>query len=331
MRIHITGASGSGTSTLGAALATHFGFSHFDADNFYWLPTDPPYTAKRDPVERLALLASALGAADHSVLSGSVVKWGGDVEDSFDLIVFLYLDAAIRVERLRKREVEKLGHADPEFLEWAAQYDAGPKEGRSLAKHRAWLQERRCPILELEGDMSVNDRVAAVLARLPGLGVQVVAMSSDTLPSPSVVLKAALQSEFEALAVLRIEAMRASLERVGRFDPIRARERLLAGFSPVHTRHIEVDGERVGFVVVKSQGNHLLLDHLYVHPRAQGKGIGGAVLAHVLAEADLHAFTVRVAALRDSDSNRLYARHGFQLVEQGEFDNFYVRPGRKTL
>jgi hypothetical protein len=168
MRIHITGASGSGTSTLGAALAKHLTFAHFDADNFYWLPTVPPYTAKRDPAERLALLASALEESDNSILSGSVMKWGREVEDSFDLIVFLYLDASIRVERLRKREIQKLGHADPEFLEWAAQYDMGPKEGRSLAKHRAWLLDRRCPVLELEGDLTVDDRMAAVLAHIPG-------------------------------------------------------------------------------------------------------------------------------------------------------------------
>lgn len=331
MRIHITGASGSGTSTLGAALANHLCVAHFDADDFYWLPTVPPYTAKRDPAERLSALVSALGAEDSSILSGSLVKWGIEVEDSFDLIVFLYLDASIRVERLRKREIQKLGHADPKFLEWAAQYDAGPKEGRSLAKHRAWLRERRCPVLELEGNMSVRDRMAAVLAHMPGLGFEVAAMSSDALPSPSVVLKPALQSDFEDLAALRIEAMRASLERVGRFDPVRARERLRAGLLPAHTHHIEVAGERVGFVMFRSQGDHLLLDHLYVHPRAQGKGIGGAVLVHILAEADLHALMVRVAALRDSDSNRFYARYGFQLVEQGEFDNFYVRPGRKAL
>jgi GNAT superfamily N-acetyltransferase len=328
MRIHITGASGSGTSTLGAALAGYLRIAHLDADDFYWLPTVPPYTAKRDPAGRLSLLVSTLREAGSSILSGSVMQWGRDVEDTFDLVVFLYLDAPIRVERLRRREIEKLGHADPEFLEWAAQYDAGPKEGRSLARHRAWLQDRRCPVLELAGDMSVRDRVAAVVARMPGLGLQVAAMPSGTLPGPSVALKPALQSDFEDLAALRIEAMRASLERVGRFDPVRARERLRSGFLPAHTHHIEVDGERVGFVMTRPQGDHVLLDHLYVHPRAQGKGIGGAVLAQILAEADLHALMVRVAALRDSDSNRFYARYGFQLVEQGEFDNFYVRPGR---
>ena len=43
-----------------------------------------------------------------------------------------------------------------------------------------------------------------------------------------------------------------------------------------------------------------------------------------------HAHTLGLAvwvdALRGSDSNRFYARHGFARVEQAEFDNHYLRP-----
>ena len=132
-------------------------------------------------------------------------------------------------------------------------------------------------------------------------------------------------SDAEALVQLRIEAMRDSLERIGRFDPLRARERFLSGFSPEHTRHIEVEGRRAGFVVVRPQADCLLLDHLYIHPTSQGQGIGAAVLADVIAEATAQGLAIRVGALRESDSNRFYVRHGFQLVEQTEFDNHYVR------
>lgn len=144
----------------------------------------------------------------------------------------------------------------------------------------------------------------------------------------SVTFALAQISDFEELVALRIEVMRESLERIGRFDPVRARERFSAGFSPRHTRHILLGGERVGFVVVKPQGDTLLLDHLYIKPAAQGQGIGSAVLAQLFVEADAEAQQLRVGALRDSDANRFYARHGFQLVEQGEFDNYYVRPNQ---
>lgn len=138
----------------------------------------------------------------------------------------------------------------------------------------------------------------------------------------------AAAGDFEALLALRIAAMRESLERVGRFDPQRARERFAAGFAPEHTRHILVNGECVGFVVVKPQTDALLLDHLYITPDAQGNGLGAAVLGEVFRQADASGLPVRVGALRDSDSNRFYIRHGFELVERAEFDNYYLRPAR---
>ena len=120
--------------------------------------------------------------------------------------------------------------------------------------------------------------------------------------------------------------MRESLERIGRFDPQRARQRFLAGFVPNFTRHILADGERVGFVAVKPTSDELNLEHLYVRPEYQGRGIGSAVLAILFEEADSRALPLRVSALRDSDSNRFYLRHGFIYVEETEWDIYYVRP-----
>lgn len=130
---------------------------------------------------------------------------------------------------------------------------------------------------------------------------------------------------------LRIEAMRESLERIGRFDPDRARERFRSGFSPAHTQHIVAGGARVGFVVTRAQGEYLLLDHLYIRPGHQGRGIGAAVLQGVFAQADSLGLPVKVGALRGSDANRFYARHGFELLAQEEFDNDYLRPARTAL
>lgn len=146
--------------------------------------------------------------------------------------------------------------------------------------------------------------------------------------NPMFTLEPVQAGDFDALAAIRIEAMRESLERVGRFDPERARERLRASFFPEHTRHIVVGGERVGFVALRPEPEQLVLDHLYLRLAWQGRGIGAAVLARVLGEADALALAVRVGALRDSDSNRFYARHGFALVERTELDSYYVRPAR---
>lgn len=132
-------------------------------------------------------------------------------------------------------------------------------------------------------------------------------------------------TEGEAFASIRVEAMRESLERVGRFDEVRARERFLLGFVPAHTTAVMVGGELAGFFVVRPECGRLLLDHLYVIPLYQGKGIGSLVLSAVFAEADAKQQVVRVGALRESKSNEFYVRHGFVLVERAEYDNYYER------
>ncbi len=172
MFLVVTGASGSGTSTLGRAVAAHFGIAHLDTDDYFWLPTEPPFTTKRDGDKRSSLILSDLRTKQRAIVSGSIVGWGAELENVFDFVVFLYLDAAIRVERLRKREIERFGKADPAFLEWAAQYDFGPSEGRSLAMHRAWLSARSCPVLELRGDLSVAELVATVVSNVQNRSIE---------------------------------------------------------------------------------------------------------------------------------------------------------------
>lgn len=143
--------------------------------------------------------------------------------------------------------------------------------------------------------------------------------------NPLVMLCAASNNDLEDLIAIRIEAMRESLERLGRFDPDRARERFVMGFDANSTRRIEVAGDMVGFVVIKQHHSELLLDHLYVIPSAQGAGIGSEVLKQIFKEADEMGRSIKVGALKESDSNRFYIRHGFAFVESGEFDNYYAR------
>ena len=138
-------------------------------------------------------------------------------------------------------------------------------------------------------------------------------------------LQRASGADFEPLLALRLRAMRESLERIGRYDETRARERLAAGFVPEHTRHIVVDGRRVGFLVLKRLSHALRLDHLYVDPPSQRRGIGSAVLRWVCDQADEELLPVELVALKGSDANRFYLRHGFVEVGEGEWDIDYLR------
>jgi GNAT superfamily N-acetyltransferase len=136
---------------------------------------------------------------------------------------------------------------------------------------------------------------------------------------------ATTQSDADTLVAIRIAAMRESLERIGRFDSQRARERFLASFDPALCRFIEVDGVQSGFILIRPQDDHWLLDHFYILPEHQRKGIGAAVLQDVFANADAQRMPIHVGALRGSDSNRFYQRHGFVQSDEAEWDIYYVR------
>lgn len=162
-RIHIMGASGSGTTTLGRALAARLGYAFFDADDYYWLTTEPPYQQKRQREVRLPMILADLGKVDGYVLSGSVCSWGQELETSFDLVVFLVVPTEVRIQRLVERETRELSYTNQEFIEWARQYDEGKLSGRSRALHEKWLSQLHCPILRFDGNHSVDDCLATIL------------------------------------------------------------------------------------------------------------------------------------------------------------------------
>jgi GNAT superfamily N-acetyltransferase len=147
-------------------------------------------------------------------------------------------------------------------------------------------------------------------------------MKADKSP---VKFAAVTEADFEQLAELRIVAMRESLERVGRFDPERARARLLSSFSPANTRFIIFEKETIGFYATRTSAEGLRLDHLYIHPHFQGRGIGGTVLKKIFQDADERGVPILVGALKQSASNRFCPRHGFVKSGEGEWDIYYVR------
>jgi len=148
----------------------------------------------------------------------------------------------------------------------------------------------------------------------------------DAVPLPQgFAVETAQAGDFEELLALRMRAMRESLERLGRFDVQRARERLAEGFDPCATRHIVVDGCRVGFLVLEAWPHHLRLKHFYIEPSHQGRGLGSRVMGWLIACAQASQMPLELTALKSSDANRFYQRHGFRAIGQGAWDIEYLR------
>jgi adenylate kinase family enzyme len=176
-KIHLFGASGSGTTTLGQALAQRLGIAHFDSDNFYWHSTEKPFSSKRTCDERIQLLQERVTGLENWVLSGSLCGWGDPIIPAFTHAIFVRLDPDIRIHRLRTREFHRYGEqifeggerytATQTFLTWAAGYDEGDHGTRSLRRHETWIRTLNCPVMRLDSTQcSVEELVEQVLDTL---------------------------------------------------------------------------------------------------------------------------------------------------------------------
>ncbi len=174
--IHIFGASGAGTSTLGRAVAERTGYTFLDSDDYIWAPTDPPFTALRTHAERLPLLQKDIEGIENAVLSGSLVGWGDPLMPRFTLAVRLVTPTDVRLDRIERREYERFGdrirpggdmyEQHRAFYAWAARYDDGAPTMRSRAMHDLWQQQLPCPVILLDGTRPVEELAAAVMEKL---------------------------------------------------------------------------------------------------------------------------------------------------------------------
>lgn len=130
-------------------------------------------------------------------------------------------------------------------------------------------------------------------------------------------------TDAETLADIRTEAMQPSLEAIGRFHPVRVRERFLSTFTSEDTQLILHGSDLVGFFVVRIKQDHLWLDHLYLKAEAQRLGLGRRVVRHVQDMAAKVEKPIKLMALRHSAANEFYRSFGFALVAEEAFDNHY--------
>lgn len=181
LRLHILGPSGSGTTTLARALAPRLGLSVLDSDDYYWMPDEIPFSRKRNVEQRRELLGRDATGEGRWIVSGSMLGWGDFLMPVLDMAIYLWKDPETRRARLSLREAQRFGErvapggpqrkAFESFLDWAVSYDTGGMGMRSRLSEEEWMSRLSCPVLRLEGDISVEEEVDRALARLAELGL----------------------------------------------------------------------------------------------------------------------------------------------------------------
>ncbi|NQW09496.1 MAG: GNAT family N-acetyltransferase [Alphaproteobacteria bacterium] len=149
------------------------------------------------------------------------------------------------------------------------------------------------------------------------------------MTEPRIAYRPATAGDFEPVLAVRIRALRPHLERVGRFDPDRARRYFADTFAPEHLRLIDVDGGFAGCVSFRREDGWFTLEHFYLDDAFQGRGIGGRIMADLIAEAEGAGLPIRLGVLKGSPAARFYARHGFVWMYDEPFDDYYERPAER--
>lgn len=120
--IHIYGASGSGTSTIGKKICDELGYRFMDTDDYFWSPTNPKFTRKREVNERLRLMKEDIKISENVVISGSLVDWADELIPQFTLVI-----------------------------------NTGSIDMRNKAKHDDWQQLLSCHQVIIDGSKDLNE------------------------------------------------------------------------------------------------------------------------------------------------------------------------------
>ena len=80
------------------------------------------------------------------------------------------------MKRLLNREKDRYGEAlntnqeikakTKAFLEWAGKYDDINFQGRSIKLHRDWLELMDCEVVELNGDLTNEERLNVIIEKI---------------------------------------------------------------------------------------------------------------------------------------------------------------------
>ena len=139
-------------------------------------------------------------------------------------------------------------------------------------------------------------------------------------------LRPAVDDDIEGLYALHVETMRGYVEATfGAWDEAHEREVYWRRWSDIQvatnrTLDVVLVDRAVagypfaGYLDVEDEGEFVALNNIRVAPSLQGRGLGGALVRRVIAEAAPRPVQLRV--LRVNPARRLYERLGFRVVEE---------------
>ena len=175
MIIHVMGASGSGTSTIGEFLGNALGFDVIESDFYKWEQTVPEFQIMRPIEESNALLMERINSSKNLVITGSLHS-NPITHKHINLIIYLQCPTWIRIRRIKKRDVE-VGRNSLEaegevkenflwFLNFAKNYDKLGTDMRSKASQEMVIKSCNAPVIRIKTNRTMKHIEKILLKKL---------------------------------------------------------------------------------------------------------------------------------------------------------------------
>ena len=113
--------------------------------------------------EKISRLQAAIAPYEHFVMAGSMSSFHQAFDDCFTMMVFLYVDPDIRVQRANERAIQRFGErvleggdmyeSNQDFLRKIRRYESDGSP--NLTEQKAWMESLSCKKLELETGMRI--------------------------------------------------------------------------------------------------------------------------------------------------------------------------------
>ncbi len=163
--ICICGLNGSGKTTLAASLARSLNYKHMDIEDYYFLPSDIPYSHPRTKEEVIPLVLEDMRKNPSFVFSYVKGDMTPEINEKFDLVVYLDVPKDIRIKRIRQRAFDKFGER---VLAGGDMYEQEEAFFKMAAKRKpssikSWLDTLPCKVLRLDGTKEIKDNVEMIL------------------------------------------------------------------------------------------------------------------------------------------------------------------------
>lgn len=162
--IAIVGGNGSGKTTLGKALAKEIGYKHMDVEDYYFKPSDIPYSNSRTREEVKELLQLDMKKYKKFILSSVNCDYGNEINNYYNCVIYIHVPLDIRMNRVKQRSFEQFGNRilkggdmyeqEQEFFQYVA--------SRTLDKTNVWLQSITCPVIHIDGTESIESNIKRI-------------------------------------------------------------------------------------------------------------------------------------------------------------------------